>query len=156
MLKLGDRAPEFTLPDHTGADQSLTALIGTGAGLLYFYPADFGPLCTRQARMLRDLQDKTQEAHITVIGVSPQSTWSHARFHHKHDLRHVLLCDRHKTVIAMYGVNGPLGIGVRRATFLIDSGLRIRDQVLADWRIGRHEDLVRKAIMMRLAASPVQ
>jgi peroxiredoxin len=52
----------------------------------------------------------------------------------------------------MYGVNGPLGIGVRRATYLIDGGRRVRDVVLADFRIGRHVDFVRKAIMLRASS----
>ena len=53
----------------------------------------------------------------------------------------------------MYGVNGPLGIGVRRASYLIDGGRRIRDAVLADFRIGRHVDFVRKAIMLRASTA---
>jgi hypothetical protein len=54
----------------------------------------------------------------------------------------------------MYGVNGPLGIGVRRATYLIDGSRRVRDAVLADFMIGRHADFIRKAIMLRATASP--
>ena len=53
----------------------------------------------------------------------------------------------------MYGVNGPLGIGVRRASFLVDGGRRIRDAVLADFMIGRHEDFVRRAVVLRAANS---
>jgi len=64
-----------------------------------------------------------------------------------------LLSDENKTVIKMYGVNGPLGIGVRRASYLIDASRRIRDAVLADVRIGRHMDFVQKAIMLRSASS---
>jgi peroxiredoxin len=65
-----------------------------------------------------------------------------------------LLSDEHKTVIRMYGVNGPLGIGVRRATYLIDAGRRVRDAVLADFMITRHAEFVRKAIMLRAATTP--
>ncbi len=53
----------------------------------------------------------------------------------------------------MYGVNGPLGIGVRRATYLIDASRRVRDAVLADFKIGRHSEFVRKAIMLRATAT---
>jgi peroxiredoxin Q/BCP len=84
-----------------------------------------------------------------VIGVSPQSPESHTKFKAKYNLPFVLLSDQQKTVIKMYGVNGPLGFGVRRASFLIDGGRRIRDVVLADFNIARHEDFVRKAIMLR-------
>jgi peroxiredoxin Q/BCP len=153
MLKAGERAPEFTLPDETGKDRSLTELLSLGAIVLYFYPADFTPGCTRQACTLRDLHNDVQRAGLRIVGVSPQGAESHARFRDKYSLPFVLLSDQHKAVIKMYGVNGPLGIGVRRASFLIDGGRRIRDAVLADFMIGRHADFVRKAVMLR-ASNP--
>lgn len=153
MLKTGERAPEFTLPDETGTDRSLTELLSSGAIVLYFYPADFTPGCTRQACTLRDLNSEIERAGLRVVGISPQSPQSHAKFREKHRLPYVLLSDEHKTVIKMYGLNGPLGIGVRRATFLIDGSRRVRDAVLADFMIGRHADFVRKAILLRAAGS---
>ena len=149
MLKAGERAPEFTLPDETGKDRSLTELLSSGAIILYFYPADFTPGCTKQACILRDLHADIQRAGLRVVGISPQGAESHGKFREKHALPFVLLSDQHKAVIKMYGVNGPLGIGVRRASFLIDGGRRVRDAVLADFRISRHADFVRKAIMLR-------
>ena len=149
MIKTDERAPEFTLPDETGKDRSLTELLSAGAIVLYFYPADFTPGCTRQACVLRDLHSEIERAGLRVVGISPQSPQTHARFKAKYQLPFVLLSDEHKTVIKMYGVNGPLGIGVRRASYLIDGGRRIRDAVLADFRIGRHADFVRKAVMLR-------
>ncbi len=153
MLKAGERAPEFTLPDDTGTDRSLTELLSSGAIILYFYPADFTPGCTRQACTLRDLNAEIQKAGLRIIGISPQSPQSHAKFREKHRLPFVLLSDEHKTVVKMYGLNGPLGIGVRRATFLIDGSRRVRDAVLADFLVGRHEDFVRKAILLRAAST---
>jgi peroxiredoxin Q/BCP len=153
MLKAGERAPEFTLPDDTGTDRSLTELLSSGAIILYFYPADFTPGCTRQACSLRDLNAEIQKAGLRIIGISPQSPQSHAKFREKHRLPFVLLSDEHKTVVKMYGLNGPLGIGVRRATFLIDGSRRVRDAVLADFLVGRHEDFVRKAILLRAAST---
>jgi peroxiredoxin Q/BCP len=149
MIKTDERAPEFTLPDETGTDRSLTELLSPGAIVLYFYPADFTPGCTRQACILRDLHSEIERAGLRVVGISPQSPQTHAKFKAKYQLPFVLLSDEHKTVIKMYGVNGPLGIGVRRASYLIDGGRRIRDAVLADFRVGRHADFVRKAIMLR-------
>ncbi len=149
MLKAGERAPEFTLPDETATDRSLTELLRTGAIVLYFYPADFTPGCTRQACVLRDLHAEVERAGLRVVGISPQDPESHARFRAKYNLPFVLLSDQQKAVTKMYGVNGPLGIGVRRASFLIDSSRRIRDVVLADFMIGRHADFVRKAILLR-------
>jgi thioredoxin-dependent peroxiredoxin len=153
MLNAGERAPEFTLPDETATDRSLTDFLSAGPIVLYFYPADFTPGCTRQACVLRDLHEELQRAGLRIVGVSPQSPESHAKFREKYNLPFVLLSDQHKAVIKMYGVNGPLGFGVRRASFLIDGSRRIRDAVLADFMIGRHSDFVRKAIMLR-AANP--
>jgi thioredoxin-dependent peroxiredoxin len=154
MIKAGERAPEFTLPDETGRDRSLTELLSAGATVLYFYPADFTPGCTRQACVLRDLHTEIESAGLRVVGISPQSPNSHARFRAKYQLPFVLLSDEQKTVIKMYGVNGPLGLGVRRASYLIDASRRIRDAVLADFMIARHGEFVRKAIMLRATATP--
>jgi thioredoxin-dependent peroxiredoxin len=153
MLKAGERAPEFTLPDETGTDRSLTELLSSGAIILYFYPADFTLGCTRQACKMRDLNSEIQKAGLRIVGISPQNPKSHAKFREKYRLPYVLLSDEHKTVIKMYGLNGPLGIGVRRATYLIDGSRRVRDAVLADFMIGRHTAFVRKAILLRAASS---
>jgi peroxiredoxin Q/BCP len=153
MLKAGERAPEFSLPDETGTDRSLTELLSSGAIVLYFYPADFTPGCTRQACVLRDLHDEIQRAGLRVVGISPQSPESHTKFRAKYQLPFVLLADQDKAVIKMYGVNGPLGMGVRRASYLIDGGRHIRDSVLADFMISKHQEFVRKAIELR-AANP--
>jgi peroxiredoxin Q/BCP len=150
MLNVGERAPEFTLPDHTARDRSFTELVSAGALILYFYPADFTPGCTRHACLLRDFHTEILRAGLRVVGVSPQSPETHGRFRDKYNLPFVLLSDRDKTVIKMYGVNGPLGVGVRRASYLIDAGRRIRDAVLADFRIRRHENFMRKAVMLRV------
>ena len=148
-MQVGERAPEFTLPDHTGEDRSLTQLLSGGAVVLYFYPADFTPVCTSQACAMRDLHAEIERSGLHVVGVSPQSPESHARFREKYHLPFTLLSDELKTVIKMYAVNGPLGIGVRRATYLVDAGRRIRAALLADFRVGRHTDFVRHAIMLR-------
>src|ERR1035438_2021063 len=99
MLRVGERAAEFTLPDETGTDRSLTELLTSGAIVLYFYPADFTPGCTRQACLLRDLHGEISNAGLRVVGVSPQSPQSHAKFKAKYQLPFVLLSDEHKTVI---------------------------------------------------------
>jgi peroxiredoxin Q/BCP len=152
MLKAGERAPEFTLPDDTGTDRSLTDFLNAGTTVLYFYPSDFTLGSASQACALRDLQTELHKAGLRVVGIGPQGARSHARFRAKFSLPFPLLADVNKEVIKMYGVNGPLGIGVRRSTFLIDGSRKIRDAVRADFRLGRHLDLVRKAIMLRASA----
>ena len=140
------------LPDQDSRDRSLTSLLGDGPLILYFYPADFTPGCTAEACTLRDLHTEILHAGLRVVGVSPQAPESHRRFREKYTLPFTLLSDCDKTVIKMYEVNGPLGIGVRRATYLIDQGRIIQAAVLADFRIGRHEEFVRKAVELRQSA----
>jgi peroxiredoxin Q/BCP len=148
MLAVGARAPEFTLPDQDGRDTSLTSLLNHGPLVLFFYPADFTPGCTKEVCMLRDLHSDLVGRGLTAAGISPQGPESHRGFRAKHNLPFRLLSDPDKAVISMYEVMGPLGIGVRRATYLIDPSRHIRDAVLADFRIARHEDFVRRAMAL--------
>lgn len=142
MLKTGSAAPDFTLPDQDGRPVSLAGLLAEKAVLLYFYPADFTPVCTKEACGLRDRFPRVHAAGLTIAGVSPQSPESHRQFREKYRLPFLLLSDEDKSVIRAYDCNGPLGIGVRRATYLIDPSGTIRDAVLADFRIGRHMDFI--------------
>jgi peroxiredoxin Q/BCP len=151
MLALGTRAPEFTLPDQDGRNVSLTTLLNGGPLILYFYPADFTPGCTREACIMRDLYAELRTVGLDVAGVSPQSPESHRDFRAKYKLRFTLLSDAEKFVTRMYDLNGPLGIGVRRGTYLIDQGRHVRDAVLADFRIAHHEAFIRRAAAMRAA-----
>ena len=145
MLPIGSRAPEFTLPDQDDQSISLSTLLRHGPLILYFYPADFTPGCTREACNIRDLHSELLQSGLDVAGVSPQSPDSHRRFREKHHLPFTLLADVDKFVIRMYDVLGPLGFGVRRATYLIDQARYIRAAVLADFRIGQHSEFVRRA-----------
>ena len=146
MLATGERAPDFELPDQDGRKHRLTDLLAGRPLILYFYPADFTPGCTREACDLRDLHTQILSAGLRVVGVSPQSPASHRRFRDEHSLPFTLLSDEDKVAIKAFDVDGPLGIGVRRATFLIDGKHRIVDAVLADLRISRHQEFVQRAI----------
>jgi thioredoxin-dependent peroxiredoxin len=146
MLKTGDRAPDFTLPDQDGTAVSFSALLADGPVVVYFYPADFTPGCTREACSIRDMHDEIAAAGMRVVGISPQDVASHARFRDEYRLPFTLLADPAKTAVKAWGVDGPLGVGVRRATFLVGADGVIRDAVLADIRISRHEEFIRGAI----------
>jgi peroxiredoxin Q/BCP len=148
MLSIGARAQEFTLPDHGNQSMSLSNLLRLGPLILYFYPADFTPGCTREACSIRDLHLEIQKAGLNVAGVSPQTPESHRAFREKYQLPFTLLSDTEKLVIRMYDVAGPLGFGVRRATYLIDQTRHVRAAVLADFRIGRHEAFIRQAVAL--------
>ena len=149
MLSAGELAPDFELPDQDGRSRRLSALVHGEPLILYFYPADFTPGCTKEACDLRDLHTRILSAGMQVVGISPQAPESHRRFRDEFGLPFLLLSDEKKVAIKAYGVDGPLGIGVRRATFLIGRDRRVQDAVLADLRIGRHQEFVQKAIAVR-------
>jgi thioredoxin-dependent peroxiredoxin len=152
MLTKGSVAPEFELADQSGGKRTLSSLLSDGPLILYFYPADFTPGCTKEACSFRDLHQDLVRANLRVVGISPQDTDSHRRFAEKHGLNFTLLADPAKKVIKAYDVDGPLGIGVRRGTYLIGRDGRIRDSVLADFRIGAHEAFVKNALAVGATA----
>ncbi|MEX2495339.1 MAG: peroxiredoxin [Woeseia sp.] len=149
MLKAGSKAPNFTLPDQEQREISLSDLLQPGPVILYFYPADFTPGCTRQACSSRDLHEAIVSAGLGIVGISPQDSASHQRFREQYDLPFSLLSDKHKSVIRKYGVDGPFGVGVRRASFLVDKAGSIQATLRADFRVRRHEEFLRKAIESR-------
>jgi peroxiredoxin Q/BCP len=152
MLEVGSRAPEFVLPNDEGVEISLTDLLADGPLILYFYPADFTPGCTKEACSIRDIHNDIQSVGLQVAGISPQDEDSHRRFREEHDLPFTLLSDPEKVAIKMYDVDGPFGVGVRRTTFLINQNRKIQDAVMADVRIGRHQEFIEKAVILRETA----
>ena len=149
MLKVGDVAPEFILPDENGDEVSLSARLQESAVILYFYPADFTPGCTREACAIRDIHDDIASVGLEVIGVSPQDEESHRKFKEEHNLPFTLISDPDKIAIRMYDADGPMGFGVRRITYLISQGQKIQGALCADLKIGKHEDFIKKAVMLR-------
>lgn len=152
MLKVGDVAPEFILPDENGNDISLTKLLHESAVILYFSPADFTPGCTKEACAIRDMHDEILSVGLSVIGVSPQDGESHRRFKDEHDLPFTLVCDTEKVAIRMYDADGPLGFGVRRITYLVNQGQKIQAATQANLLIGQHTEFIKKAVMLRETA----
>lgn len=152
MLEVGSKAPEFVLPNDEGGETSLTDLLADGPLILYFYPADFTPGCTKEACSIRDIHNDIQSVGLQVAGISPQDEDSHRQFRDKHDLPFTLLSDPEKVAIKMYDVDGPFGVGVRRVTFLINQDRKIQDAVMADVRVGRHQEFIEKAIILRETA----
>lgn len=152
MLKPGSNAPEFVLPDQDGRDVELTALLDNGPLILFFYPADYSPICTREVCMLRDMYADLGSVGLQVAGISPQDADSHRRFRVDKRLPYTLLADEDKVVTKMYDVDGPFGVGVRRTTYLINPDRKIQDAVQADMLLSRHEDFLKKAIVLREAA----
>ena len=125
MLKIGDLAPDFTLADKNGQAVSLSDFRGKKV-VLYFYPKDNTPGCTRQACAFAGAYAEFQNRGVEVIGVSRDSVASHVKFAEKFGLPFVLLSDPDRVAIEAYGVwqekkmCGKVSMGVVRTTYLID------------------------------------
>ena len=124
-ISAGSPAPEFEMLDDTGALRKLSDYRGKNV-VLYFYPADDTPGCTKEACNFRDDYSAYEKANIVVLGASPDSIESHVKFKKKFDLPFPLLVDDGHKVCEAYGVWGPKKFmgksydGVLRTTFLID------------------------------------
>lgn len=125
MLEAGTKAPNFTLPNKDGNMVSLSDFTGKRV-VLYFYPRDNTPGCTRQACAFGAAYEEFQKIGVAVIGISKDSTASHQRFAEKHNLPFLLLSDPELQAIQAYGVwqekknYGKVSMGVVRSTFIID------------------------------------
>ena len=119
-VHVGDRAPDFELPDQNGHPVRLRDFSGRTAVVLYFYPKDDTPGCTKEACAFRDQYQDFQDAGATVIGVSSDSEASHAKFVAKHRLPFTLLADGDGAVRKRYGIPATLGLLPGRVTFVID------------------------------------
>ena len=125
MLEIGMKAPEFTLTDKDGNSVSLSDFLGKKV-VLYFYPKDNTPGCTRQACAFAAAYEGFKAKNVAVIGISKDSVASHLKFAQKYDLPFVLLSDPELQAIQAYGVwqekklYGKVSMGVVRTTFLID------------------------------------
>ena len=132
MLQIGDNAPEFTLPNQDGKEVSLKDFRGQKV-VLYFYPKDSTPGCTKQACGFRDVNKEMEELGVKVLGVSKDSASSHERFREKQNLNFDLLADPEKKVHEDYGVlveknmYGKMRISTSRDTFIIDEDGKIEE-----------------------------
>lgn len=117
MLDINTLAPDFSLPDETGELHSLEEYRGSWV-LLYFYPKDDTPGCTKEACSLRDHALEYEQNDLLVIGISKDTGESHQKFISKYKLPFTLLSDESSKVINMYGAKGP--IGTKRISYLID------------------------------------
>ena len=130
MLEIGTKAPQFTLPDKDGNAVSLSDFLGKKV-VLYFYPRDNTPGCSRQACAFARSYEGFKSKDVAVIGVSKDSVASHQKFAEKYGLPFVLLSDPERQAIEAYGVwqekksCGKVSMGVVRTTYLIDEQGRI-------------------------------
>ena len=125
-IEEGSKAPDFTLPTHDGTTLKLSSLRGSPV-VLYFYPKDDTPGCTREACGFRDAKAKLAKHKAVVLGVSPDSPASHEKFRAKYKLPFTLLADEGHKVAEKYGawreknMYGKKSMGIARSTFVIDA-----------------------------------
>jgi len=144
MLNVGDRAPDFTLKNDAGEDVQLSTLRGKPV-ILYWYPKDDTPGCTKEACAIRDVYGEFERAGAVVFGISADSVESHRKFKQKYSLPFSLLADPDHSVSERYGTYGPkkvMGretVGISRVTYLVDENGVIK-QVWPKVNPERHAD----------------
>jgi peroxiredoxin Q/BCP len=145
-LKVGQKAPDFTVMNDKGEKVKLSDLKGKKI-VLYFYPKDDTPGCTKEACSFRDGIAKIKARGAVVLGVSPDSVASHQKFRDKFDLNFPLLADTEKKVVEAYGtwkeksMYGRKYMGVERTTFIIDAQGKI-SHIFPKVKVGEHYDEV--------------
>jgi peroxiredoxin Q/BCP len=150
MLKIGDRAPDFPYTAPDGTPTTLRDTVARGPAIVYFYPADFTPLCTKEACVMRDMHTVLAEQGVTVIGISPQAADSHEKFRARHDLPFSLVADSTLDIAKSYkavGIFGlPIPFGVRRVTYLVSTDMTIADIAAGELGVSAHERLAQRAL----------
>lgn len=128
---IGKPAPDFTLPSTTGEPVSLKSFKGKKTVVLYFYPKDETPGCTKEACAFRDVHEELEKQNVVILGVSNDPMEAHHAFRAKHKLPFTLLSDEDTTVSKLYGVYkqknlyGKKSMGIERTTFIVDRTGRI-------------------------------
>ena len=149
-IEPGETAPDFTLPATGGREITLSDLRGSPV-VLYFYPKDDTPGCTKEACAFRDRSDEIGERGAVVLGVSPDSVESHESFREKYDLGFPLLADEDHEVAERYGawreknLYGNKTMGIQRSTFVIDPDGTVA-KVWKRVRVDGHDEAVLEAL----------
>ncbi|AAM24779.1 MAG: Peroxiredoxin [Caldanaerobacter subterraneus] len=150
MVEVGKKAPDFVLPDADGRQVSLSDFLGKNV-VLYFYPKDNTPGCTKEAVAFRDSIKTIEDKNAVVIGISLDDEASHRKFIEKYSLPFVLLSDKEAKVSTEYGVYkeknmyGKKKMGIERSTFIIDSKGIVR-KIFRKVKVDGHVDQVLKAL----------
>ena len=150
LLSVGDKAPAFSTKDQDGKTVKLSDFKGQKV-VLYFYPKDDTPGCTKEACSFRDLSAEFAEKGAVILGVSPDDTKSHVKFRDKHQLNFPLLADTEHKVAEKYGawreknMYGKKSMGIQRSTFLIDADGVVR-KVWKKVSVDGHDQAVLEAL----------
>lgn len=140
LLKVGDPAPDFELPDRTGKKARLKDFKGKKIVVLYFYPRDFTPVCTVEACTFRDSYESFKDVGAEVVGVSSDPPHKHKRFIDENRLPFILLSDEDSEVKQKYGVSSSFGLIPGRVTFIIDKTGIIQHIFKSQFKPKKHVD----------------
>ncbi|WP_117215395.1 peroxiredoxin [Allorhizocola rhizosphaerae] len=146
QVRVGDPAPDFELPSHSGQTVRLGDFRGKSAVVLFFYPKDNTRGCTAEVCAFRDSYEVFAEAGAEVVGVSSDSVGSHERFAGQHNLQFHLLSDAGGRVRRAYGVASTLGFIPGRVTFVIDREGVVRHEFNSMTNVGGHIDGALKVV----------
>jgi peroxiredoxin Q/BCP len=138
MLGPGDPAPSLDALDHLGRRIRLADLASRGPVVVFFYPKDFTPVCTREACGFEEVYDPLEAKGVSIVGISADSAESHKRFAERHGLRFSLVSDPDRKIARAFGALHPLGLGAKRATFVIDREGIVRAAIHSELRAGKH------------------
>jgi peroxiredoxin Q/BCP len=137
-LEVGNRALDFTLPSSTGESISVSQFIGKKNVVIFFYPMDESPVCSREAEAFRDRYESFKELKAEIIGISSQDVDSHKSFAKRHRLPFILLSDPDNKVRKLFGIASTLGVVPGRATFVIDKAGVVKYVFSSQWQPAKH------------------
>ena len=148
-LRVGEKAPEFDVVSSSGKSLKLSDFAGKKNVVLYFYPGDFTPICTKETCGFRDMMGELESADTEVIGVSVDSNESHEKFAAEYNVPFALVSDQDRKLAKTYGATSLLGnlLGkVARVTFLIDKKGTIAGVFQAELSASKHVDGIKAAL----------
>lgn len=141
MVRKDDVAYDFTLKDQDGNDRTLSTMVKDGPVVLFFYPAALSPGCTKESCHFRDLAQEFEALGAQPVGISMDSADRQAQFSKKNSLEFPLLADVDGEVARRYGVKRSLNLlKVKRATFIIDPNMHVRDVITSEVSMNSHAD----------------
>jgi thioredoxin-dependent peroxiredoxin len=149
-MNVGDKVPDFELPDETGEPRKLSELLGKGPVTLFFYPAAMTYGCTKESCHFRDLQREFDEVGAQRVGISADTVEKQKQFSDKHHFDYPLLSDPDRTVAELFGVKRGFGpIPVKRATFVIDTDRTLIGAVHSEVSMQKHADRALEILRQR-------
>jgi thioredoxin-dependent peroxiredoxin len=139
MLRAGDRAPDFELPDQRGESVRLSTVLQRGPVVLFFYPAALSPGCTREACHFRDIVAEFAERDAQILGISADDIAKQKKFDDTHSLGYPLLADTDGTVARAYGIKRRIpGLPAKRATFVIGGDQQVLTAIHSELNMNIH------------------